>query len=113
MKQTRKLLAVLLVLALGLAGCGPQLTPYEVNNQEGFTVSVKYDANGGMFTTNTSVIVDSFNVKDVAASGAGIALLPPDAAARGNDAFKASRNGYFLAGWYREPAALIPPKLLK
>ena len=29
-------------------------TPYEKNDAENFTVSVKYDANGGIFTTNTS-----------------------------------------------------------
>lgn len=93
------LITVLLLTALLVTGCAQEPTPYEVNDAENFTVSVKYDANGGTFTTNTSVIVDSY---DPAQTGGAIALLPPDAAARGNDAFTAVNNGYFLAGWYRE-----------
>lgn len=93
------LLFVLLLIALLVTGCAQEPTPYEVNDAENFTVSVKYDANGGTFTTNTSVIVDSY---DAAATGGKIALLSPDNALRKNDAFTAVNNGYFLAGWYRE-----------
>jgi len=105
--KTKKILAlVCLVLMLAFAaGCGAEQTPYEVNDAEGYTVSVKYDANGGVFTTNTSVIVDSYNVSELGVNGAGkaeIALLTPDNAARGNDAFTAINNGHFLAGWYAE-----------
>ncbi len=80
-------------------------TPYEINDSESYTVSVKFDANGGSFTTNTSVIVDSFNIADVEKNSNGdalIALISPDDKNRGNDAFKAVKNGYFLAGWYKE-----------
>ena len=85
-----------------MTGCGGEQTPYEVNDEENYTVSVKYDANGGVFTTNTSVIVDSYNVSEMNNSGgmATIALIAPDNAARGNDAFTPINNGYFLAGWY-------------
>ncbi|MBR4880436.1 MAG: hypothetical protein IKU19_00780, partial [Clostridia bacterium] len=91
--------AVIVILAcLMISGCADGRTPYEINNSEGYTVSVKYDANGGIFTTNTSVIVDSFDPK----TATEIALLSPDDAARGNDAFTAINNGHFLAGWYTE-----------
>ncbi len=50
------------------------------------------------FTTNTSVIVDSFN----ASGKSEIALLSPDDSNRDNDAFTATKNGHFLAGWYKE-----------
>ena len=70
---------------------------YEENNKLGYSVSVKFDANGGAFTTNTSTIVDSFDSKQD-----DIALLAPDDSRRGNDSFTAKKNGYFLAGWYRE-----------
>ena len=100
---------VLALLTLGtvglLAGCGAEQTPYEKNDAENFTVSVKYDANGGIFTTNTSVIVDSFNISDVKTNSEGnakIALISPDNSLRGNDAFSPVNNGYFLAGWYSE-----------
>ena len=99
LKNKGILLFILLLTALLVTGCAQEPTPYEVNDAEHFTVSVKYDANGGTFTTNTSVIVDSY---DAAATCGKIALLRPDNALRRNDAFTAVNNGYFLAGWYRE-----------
>lgn len=100
-----------LIALLGLAtitftaGCSGEKTPYEKNNSENYSVSVKYDANGGTFTTNTSVIVDSFKIEGMQENDEGkveIALLSPDDSNRGNDAFKATKNGYFLAGWYAQ-----------
>ena len=108
MNLNNKKILVLLCLVLALAftaGCAAEKTPYEINDSEGYTVSVKFDANGGVFTTNTSVIVDSYNVSDLAVNGEGkaeIPLLTPDNALRGNDAFTAIYNGHFLAGWYAE-----------
>jgi len=100
------LTVLLMIAALALiTGCAAEQTPYEINDGENYNVSVKYDANGGFFTTNTSVIVDSYNVSEIAADAGGktqIALLSPDNAARGNDAFSPVNNGYFLAGWYAE-----------
>ncbi len=96
---------LLLILVCTAAGCADESTPYERNDAQNFTVSVKFDANGGFFTTNTHVIVDSYNLSQVKtnASGLGeIALISPDHEARGNDAFTPVHNGYFLAGWYTE-----------
>ena len=105
-RNTKKILTVcFLLVAMILAGCSAEQSPYEVNDGESYNVSVKYDANGGIFTTNTSVIVDSYNVSGMSTNADGkaeIALLSPDNAARGNDAFSAVNNGYFLAGWYAE-----------
>ena len=92
-----------LAAMLCASGCSAERTPYEINDSEQYNISVKYDANGGIFTTNTSVIVDSYNLADLDKTADGkshIALLPPDHDARGNDAFTAIKNGYFLAGWY-------------
>lgn len=89
-------LAVMFVFLL--SGCGETATPYETNNEDGYSVSVKFDANGGTFTTNTSVIVDSFNID----GKSQVALIAPDDSRRNNDAFTAIKNGYFLAGWYKE-----------
>ena len=106
MKIKALFLALLTLCAVTLlGGCGSEKTPYEKNDAENYTVSVKYDANGGVFTTNTSVIVDSYNVSDLkvdASGNAQIALITPDNSLRGNDAFTAVKNGYFLAGWYAE-----------
>lgn len=96
--RTKALLVALMAFGAAtlLTGCGSEPTPYEENDKEDYTVSVKYDANGGTFTTNTSVIVDSYQVSDK------IALLSPDDSRRGNDAFTAVKAGHFLAGWYAE-----------
>lgn len=101
-KAAAMVCALLCILTLAV-GCAPEMTPYERNDAENFNVSVKFDANGGFFTTNTSVIVDSYNISEMQANGEGnvqIALLSPDDSRRGNDAFTAVNNGYFLAGWY-------------
>ena len=98
-------LVLLMTMLMLVTGCSQEPTPYEVNDAEHYTVSVKYDANGGTFTTNTSVIVDSYDPAQAAVGGNGmaqIALLPPDASLRGNDAFTAINNGRFLAGWYQQ-----------
>ena len=101
MKQKIKLFVFSLLalsFALLLSGCGENATPYEKNNSEGYTVSVKYDANGGTFTTNTSVVVDSFNTD----GKSEVALISPNDSRRNHDAFTATKNGHFLAGWYKE-----------
>lgn len=92
-----------LLLALCFAGCAAEQSAYEKNNEEGYCVSVKFDANGGVFTTNTSVIVDSFKLEELPVNGSGkaqAALIAPDDPIRGNDAFTPAKSGYFLAGWY-------------
>lgn len=104
-KKSFLTLCLLLVTMLLISGCSGEKTPYEINDGDQFNVSVKFDANGGLFTTNTSVIVDSFNISNLQTNAAGqveIPLLSPDDQQRGKDAFKAYNNGYFLAGWYAE-----------
>ena len=106
LKKNRILLAVLLLVgAMCIAGCSNAETPYMVNDAENYTLSVKYDANGGTFTTNTSVIVDAYDLNQISTDENGvkqIALLAPDDEARGNNAFTPVNNGYFLAGWYTQ-----------
>lgn len=107
--MNRKLKAILtamllLVTCLFITGCAQEASPYEKNDAENYSVSVKFDANGGFFTTNTSVIVDSYNISEMEAANGQvqIPLLSPDDSRRGNDAFSPINNGYFLAGWYTE-----------
>ena len=100
-----KYLVCVLALLLLLAGCTAEPSPYEVNDQDNYTVTVCYDANGGVFTTNTSVITDSYSLAGMPTDGAGkvqLPLCPPDDASRGKNAFAPVRNGYFLAGWYSQ-----------
>ena len=108
MKLNKKaILLVILILSVLFvaAGCAAAKNPYNVNDDAGYNVSVKFDANGGFFTTNTAVIVDSYNLADLPADAEGnakIPLLAPNDARRGKEAFTAVKNGYFLAGWYAQ-----------
>ena len=106
-KKIKVTLVALMSMAIGAvaAGCAGKDTPYDVNNKDNYSVSVRFDANGGTFTTNTSIIMDSYNVKDMDTNSNGqaeIPLISPDNEVRGNDAFTAVNNGYFFAGWYEE-----------
>lgn len=92
------LLAFALVAVMGLAACQAGVNPYDGLNEDGATVSVRFDAGDGLIagTINTS-IVDAFNPDNYPN---GIPLLTPDDARRGNNAREVSRPGHFLAGWY-------------
>ena len=108
MKLNKKaILFVLLIVSVLImaAGCAATVNPYRTNDAEGYNISIKFDANGGFFTTNTTVIVDSYNLEALPKDNDGnasISLLAPEDARRGNAAFTAVKNGYFLAGWYAQ-----------
>lgn len=95
---------MLLMMALLLCACGEGNTQFDKNDEAGYTVSVKFDANGGEFTTNCSEIVDSFKISGMQTNSQGmveLALIAPDNSIRGaNDTYTVANNGYFLAGWY-------------
>lgn len=98
-------IAMTLLLLLAITSCGV-LTPYDKYDNEGYSVSVKYDANGGSFTTNTTVITDTARLDDLKTNGDGMKELPlisPSDPVRGSgNAFTPIKSGYFLAGWYTE-----------
>lgn len=101
-RNIKKLLlsCLLITILLFVAGCAQEENPYVTNDDLNYTVSVRYDANGGLFTTNTSVIVDSYDLSAV--PNGELALIAPNHEARGNDAFEPVCTGYFLAGWYSQ-----------
>lgn len=107
-KRMKSVLITFMLLAtlLLVTACVNSSTPYDQNDSEGYSVSVRYDANGGFFTTNTSLITDSYNIAGMATNGNGkveLALLSPDNEIReSGNYFEPVRNGYFLAGWYTE-----------
>lgn len=97
---------MLLSIALFAAACSGESTPYEENDAAGFTVSIRYDANGGFFATSTGIIMDSYNLSTLTPGANGqvsLGLLAPEDSRRGSsDTFLATKNGYFLEGWYTE-----------
>lgn len=99
-------LAVLLLLAALLCGCSQWETPYGKLDKDGHTVSVRFDANGGVFAGTKDVfVVDVFNPENGKTGADGmkeLALIAPDDERRGDGAFEVSRTKCFLAGWYTE-----------
>ncbi len=109
-----KLIAWIAVGALALGGVvwmavaanGGGNTPYHGYDDKGYTVAVKFDANGGQFgdNVNTTSIVDTFNPLEIAGGAEGdvqIPLLDPADSRRGDsNAFTVKRAKHVFAGWY-------------
>ncbi len=98
--------AVLTTAVVAATGCSQWDPVYKDMDAEGYTVSVRFDANGGAFAQREGVeIVDVFKPSDYDADGDGIAeirvLSPDDPARQKVSEISASRTGYFLAGWYQ------------
>lgn len=97
------LLAVLAIITVILVtSCGED-SAYALYDEEGYQVSVKYDANGGFFDVGTSVIVDTYGLNSLPTKdGQKVAqLITPDSEIRGSgNRFVASKNGYAFVGWY-------------
>ena len=100
------LLAAMLVgVAFVTTKCSKDNSPYGDYGNKGYTVSIRYDANGGVFTTNTSILVDTYSLDTLPTSEDGtkiISLVDPNSEIRGNQAYLAAKVGYHLAGWYAE-----------
>lgn len=104
--RTILLICLMLGTLVFVCGCSGAKDPYQINDEEDFSVSVRFDANGGTFTTNVTVMTDSFNVSKLPTNEAGeaqVPLLAPDDPQRGNgNAFSPVKNGHFLLGWYAQ-----------
>ncbi len=104
----RPFLAVCLLVGalLLISGCSGNKNPYKINNEDNYDISVRFDANGGYFTTNVDVMVDFFNPAELKSDSSGnvsIALLSPDDELRGNsNYFTPVLKDHFLVGWYAE-----------
>ncbi len=107
-KRSKSILITFMLLAtlMFVTACVDNFTAYDKLDAKGYTVSVRFDANGGLFASNTSVIVDSYNISDMAKNDAGnaeLALLAPNDSVRGEgNHYNVNKSGYFLAGWYTE-----------
>ncbi len=121
MKKWLTAIFTTMILFAGLllvTSCGDDKTefntyqsPYEKYDELGYTVSVKYDANGGVFTTGVSEMFDTFNpnlILDKDGDGnKQVSLIAPDDLRRGKfNAYAPTNsdksNQYFFIGWYQE-----------
>ena len=86
---------LLLLTLLCLSSC--LKSEYDKLDDMGYTVSVRFDANGGTFKGSNSTVVDSFNPDESTV----IKLLSPDDDRRGkNNKMEVSKPECMLAGWY-------------
>ena len=99
------LLALALVSVLLITSCGEE-PPYDEYDENGYNVSVKYDANGGILTDGVSVIVDTYSLSSLPKKdGMKVIQLtdPQNVKVRGDvNKFVPDRNGYSFTGWYAE-----------
>jgi len=104
-RKIRLFLIPLLLLAtlFLVSACGNKTTGYDSNDAKGYTVSIKYDANGGVFIGTTAIMVDSFNISEMEKDANGMVnlkLLKPTDPSRGN--WTPANGNKVLAGWYKE-----------
>ena len=110
MKKKLTLTALLCCLALACVGAGcKELSKVEEKEKEGYTISVSYDANGGLFLNRPGVtVMDMFNPSNYEKDSNGtvhIKLLEPTDPSRptsvqGGTISLALQN-HFFAGWYK------------
>lgn len=118
MKKQVKLLclaALLLAVIACITACGKRDEPYTGLDEQGYTISIRFDVNGGMFAgINDVSVVDVYHPDDIHIDENGekqIYLLEPDDERRGKQsALTASKNDYFLAGWYQERTPRVNEK---
>lgn len=97
----------LLGTAVTLTACSQWQPPYPSLNEDGYTISVRFDANGGrMKGRNDVTVVEVFRMEDAVDCGNGektLKLLDPESSER-PDAGKitVTNPNHFLAGWYTE-----------
>ncbi len=108
-KIWKYLIAVALLTfgVLAVAGCSQWDSAYKTLDEEGKTVSVRFDANGGIVASKADAIVDVFNINNFKVNADGkveISLLDPSSGLRttNGQGVRPERTGYFLAGWYAE-----------
>lgn len=100
------LLSLLLAVVALITACGEQGNVYTELAENGSTVSVRFDVNGGMFGgINDVFVVDVFNPDNLPENADGCKyayLLSPDDDQRKSGKLEISKTGYFFAGWYEE-----------
>ncbi len=99
-------IALAALAAVAVTGCSQWDIPYESLDEQGYTVSVRFDANGGVFAATENVsVVDVYSLSNYTPNADGqveLRLLTPDDAARKEKAFPVSNTNYMFVGWYTE-----------
>ena len=70
-KKSIGIVCLILAAMLLVTGFSGVKNPYQLNDDEKYNVSIRFDANGGLFHTNLSVITDSYNISNMKVNGEG------------------------------------------
>jgi hypothetical protein len=112
MKRTvLTLLAAVLLLAaaMGLSSC-EEKSRFDELNELGYTLTVAYDASGGLIGNSKSVLYDAFNPTETPS----FKLVDPESTLRDNtNPIVVSKPGHFLVGWYTERTPIDESDLSK
>ena len=105
-KRMKLLLGLGLLSALCFGAACKKLTAVENYEQQGYTISVKYDPNGGEFLRPNVTLMDMFNPSNYEKDPNGLIQIPlvdPEDDSRDNNVVQMtlSKSGYFLVGWYK------------
>ena len=112
-KVNLPLLITLIVLFVAIVAgiiwfvAGGKETFYNQFNDQGYTVNITFDANGGSFKGYDSTIIDLYNPTNVGEEGIKI-LAPDDPARDKSNTMTISKAEHFLAGWYTERTPIDP-----
>jgi len=111
------IVSAIFIMCLFVASCSNQ-SVYDKYNEDGYKVTIRYDANGGFFGNAGQLFVnDTYNLGKVRINEDGmkeILLVDLNNPSRGKanmyplDA--ASNSGYFHAGWYTEKTLVTDEK---
>lgn len=104
--RMRPFLAVCLLIAalFVISGCSSIGEEYRKNQDDGYNISVRFDANGGEFSAGVEAMSDFFHPDNLTVNQDGfyeIPLIPTDSELR-QESPKPSLAGHFLVGWYAE-----------
>ncbi len=99
-------MALIAIFALfSLASCKEE-GQYDALDSKGYTISVKFDAGGGMIKGADSTVIDAYNPNNYEANAEGkieISLIAPDDERRDkNNRLTISKPGEQFIGWYTE-----------
>ena len=104
---------LLILLAVGICSCKQWEPPYPSLDEEGYTVSIRFDAGEGkMKGRNDVAVVEVFNLDGVDTLPNGqkqIKLLEPEDPRRGDGIIRVEHANHFLIGWYSERHEVIAP----
>lgn len=92
-----------LIATVALSSCDAK-TEYDKLDDSGYTISVKFDSDGGTIKGSNSTVIDVFNPDNYTADANGkikISLRTPDDPARDkNNRLTITKPDHYIVGWY-------------